>query len=425
MRVTLLPREAAARVITGSIATLAWAAGAWIVVLAIPVLVETLARRDELGLLPLPLGMLLVVLAGIGVAVWRMTPPVVVGYLVVATAASVVYEVSLLSNDLSLLEHEMYLVNRPTLALVAIGVASTSALGGIAWCLFGYGAANLVAVVVASLTDTPVRPGMGPTMVLLLAVVLNLTLFTLQARQRRKLPRFEELEEATRRRAATADLARRATAVVHDTVLNDLTIVMNAPDTLDARTRERLRDDLDTLEGGEWLHASDQVAVPDEAQVAVRNAISRLVSEFRWRGLTINVTGVTTGVYRYGAAQGDALVGALGAALENVLRHSGASSANVEIVYGESDVTFMISDEGVGFDMAEIDPDRLGIRDSILGRMEGVGGSARIWSAPGAGTTVMLTMPIDETADPGAPSRHRESDTGAPRASEEGADVEH
>src|SRR5690606_19508916 len=153
----------------------------------------------------------------------------------------------------------------PTLALVTIGVAASSALGGIAWCLLGYGTAGLVAVASALLTGTPVRPGLGTSMVLLLAVVLYLTLFTIQARQRRKLPRFEELERATRRRAASADLARRTTAVVHDTVLNDLAVVMNAPDTLGARTTARLREDLATLAGGEWMETTHQVAVPDEA----------------------------------------------------------------------------------------------------------------------------------------------------------------
>ncbi len=424
MRVTLLPREAAARVITGSVSTLAWASGAAILVLVVPVLVESLARRGELDALPVPLAMILLILAGIGVAIWRMTPSVVVGYLVLATPATIVYEVSLLRSDLSLLDHELFLVNRPTLALVAIGVASTSALGGILWCLVGYAAASGAAVATALITDTPVRPGIGPTMVLVLAVVFYLTLFALQRRQRRRLPGFEELEEATRRRAASADLARRATALVHDTVLNDLTIVMNAPGSLDARTRDRLREDLDTLEGGEWVHAAREFAVPDDAQVALRNAVSRLVDEFRWRGLTINATGVSSGVYRYGTEQADALLGAMRATFENVLRHSGSEVANVEIIYGERDVTFMISDEGVGFDLARVDASSLGIRESIVGRVEAAGGSARLWSAPGEGTTVMLRMPIIEVRDPGDPSRHRESDTGAPRRGRGGSDAE-
>ena len=407
MRVTLLPRDAAARVITGAIAYLAWFAGAAIILLAVPVLVETLVLRHAEELIPLPLALLLIIFAAIGTAIYRMTPAVVVAYLVIASVAALVYEVVLIDAAPGLYVNELFLVNRPTLALVTIGVASSSALGGIAWCLLGYGAAGLVAVGAAILTGTAVRPGLGPTMVLLLAVLMYLTLFTIQARQRRKLPRFEELERATRRRAASADLARRTTAVVHDTVLNDLTVVMNAPDTLDPHTRERLRSDIDTLEGGEWMHTTSQVAVPDEAQAATRNELARLASEFRWRGLTVNVTGVTSGVYIYDPVAGEALVGALRATFENVLRHSGGSTANVEIMYTDTDVTFMVSDEGEGFDLDSIDPSRLGIRDSIIGRMEAAGGAARIWSSPGAGTTVLLSVPVLEVRDPGEPSTHQ------------------
>jgi signal transduction histidine kinase len=407
MRVTLLPRDAAARVITGAIAYLAWFAGATIIVLAVPVLVETLVRQHAEELIPLPLALLLIIFAAIGTAISRMTPAVVVGYLVIASTAALVYEVVLIEAEPGLLDHELFLVNRPTLALVAIGVASSSALGGIAWCLIGYGAAGLVTVGAAFLTGTPVRPGLGPTMVLLLAVLMYLTLFAIQARQRRKLPRFEELELATRRRAASANLARRTTAVVHDTVLNDLSVVMNAPDTLDAHTRERLRSDIATLEGGEWMHTTSEVAVPDEAQAATRNELARLASEFRWRGLTVNVTGVTSGVYIYEPRAGEALVGALRATFENVLRHSGGSTANVEIMYTDTDVTFMVSDEGEGFDLDAVDPSRLGIRDSIIGRMEAAGGTARIWSSPGAGTTVLLSVPVLEVRDPGEPSTHQ------------------
>lgn len=410
MRVTLLPREAAARVITGAVATLAWSAGATIVVFAIPVLVLTLLREGQHEALPLPLAMLLLILAAILIAMWRMTPRVVVGYLLVATAAAIVYEVSLIRASPALLDHELFVINRPSLVLVTIGVSAASAVGGIVWCLTGYAAAWLVSLSAAALTGTEVRPGIGPTMVLAVAITLYLTLFAIQARQRRRFPRFEELEEATRRRAASADMARRTTAMVHDTVLNDLAVVMNAPDTLDPRTRERLREDLDTLAGGEWMRTTSQVTLPDEGQAVIRNRLARLASEFRWRGLTVNVTGVTDGVYIYDPTAGQALVDALRATLENVLRHAGSPVANVEIMYSDTEVTFMVSDEGVGFDPAAVEASRLGIRESVVGRMESVGGRARIWSAPGEGTTVLLSMPVLEVRDPGTPSGHQGAD---------------
>jgi len=413
MRVTLLPREVAARVITGATATLAWTAGAAIIVFSIPVLIETLVRNDSASALPLCLALLAVILAGIGVALWRMTPPVVVGYLVLASAAAVAYAVTLIEEAPWILEHDFYLVNRPMMALVAVGVSASSALGGMAWCLLGYCASLTGAVIAALITDMPVRTGFGPTMVLLLALVVHLTLFAIQSRQRRRLPGFDELERATLRRTATVDLARRTTAIVHDTVLNDLSAVMSAPDTLDQRMRDRLLADLETLESGAWFSATERVALPDAGQVAIRNDLARLASEFRWRGLTVNVTGVTDGVYIYDVVAGEALIWALRATLENVLMHSGSTTANVEIIYSDTEVTFMVADEGVGFDLDAVPASRLGVRESILRRMESAGGTARIWSAPGAGTTVMLGVPVVEVRDPGIPSAHQQGDSRA------------
>src|SRR6218665_2048514 len=137
MRVTLLPREVAARVITGSLATLAWAAGLTIVLLTIPVLLDTIAGKGRADAIAVPLILLVLLAAAIGVCLWRTTAPVVLGYLVLASVITVAYEVYLITADPGLLENELFLVNRPTLALVAIGVASTTVIGGITWTLFG------------------------------------------------------------------------------------------------------------------------------------------------------------------------------------------------------------------------------------------------------------------------------------------------
>lgn len=412
MRVTLLPRDVASRVITGAVSVLAYSCGLTIVLLAIPVLIESFARRGQLEQATVPFFFLVVMAGAIAVCLWRPGRLITIAYLVVGSALAAGYEISVLRVDPTLLETERFLVNRPTLALVAIGVASTSALAGLLWCVAGYLAANVVAAIAATVTSTPFDPGFGPTLVLMLAAVLYLTLFAIQARQRRRVPSFDELEEATRRRAAGADLAQRTTAIVHDTVLNDLTVVMNAPDTLNWRARERLLEDLATLEGGDWMRATSEVAKPDATQARTRNDFARLASDFRWRGLDVNVTGNTTGVYRYAPAAGEALVGATRAALENVLRHSGATSAEVTIMYTDREVTLMVSDQGVGFDPDAVDARRLGIRGSIVSRIEAVGGRTQVWSQPGTGTTVMISIPVLSVVDPGVPARHQEDPDG-------------
>ncbi|TXK19566.1 sensor histidine kinase [Homoserinibacter sp. GY 40078] len=414
VRATLLPREVAARVITGSTARVAWSAGALMVVLAIPVLVENLLMKDALDAIPVPLAMLFVMLALIAVALRWTTTAVTVAYLVIAGAAALVYEVSLLQNIPSMGDGPAFVLNRPTLALVTIGVVTTSAAGSILWAATGFAVATAVSVLSAIITGTPFNPGWGPAMILALSAVLYSTLFAIQARQRRRLPGFEELEAATLRRSASANLAQRSTALVHDTVLNDLTVVMNGPDVLDERARNRLTDDLETLEGPDWARTTQTVAVHDEAQARIRNALTEMTSEFRWRGLNVGVTGARGAIYSYSPEVADALLGAIRAALENILRHSGTNSADIEVVYRASDVTFIITDQGRGFDTSAVDPARLGVRGSIVARMTAVGGSARIWSSPGSGTTVLITAPVFEVLAPPDPPDHQRGDHADP-----------
>lgn len=79
-------------------------------------------------------------------------------------------------------------------------------------------------------------------------------------------------------------------------------------------------------------------------------------------------------------------------ALRNSIRHAGWASAreiDVRILPGALEV--VVRDDGQGFDLAAVDPGRLGVRESILGRMEALeGGDARIDSAPGRGTEVVI-----------------------------------
>jgi signal transduction histidine kinase len=65
----------------------------------------------------------------------------------------------------------------------------------------------------------------------------------------------------------------------------------------------------------------------------------------------------------------------------------------VTITTDESTVRAMVTDAGVGFNIADIDDARLGFKDSVVARLRDVGGNARLFSSPGAGTTVVLEVP--------------------------------
>ena len=408
MRVRVLPRDLAGRIINGTVATMGWAVGAVTIVATFPVLIETLVMRGRADDLPAPLVLLAVMLLGIAaVARWRRTEVVLV-YLMVGAVATLGYELALLQDDPGILDSNLYLVNRPSLALVAVGVTAATALSGILWSLFGLVVASSVSLAAATIAGVPFRPGFGPLMVFLIASVGYLTFAAIQSAQRRKLPDFDELEAETLRLANGEDLSRRTTAAVHDTVLNDLSIVLNTMDTLDERAIDRLRADLEQLRGAEWISQITEIPTADEEDASLRNEIMRMVSDFQWRGLSIHVTGSGSGVYKLSPDVARALVGAVRAAFENVVRHSGASVAELELIYAY-DITVMVTDQGAGFDMAAIPDDRLGVRGSIIDRIEAVGGSARIWSTPGGGTSVVLTIPILKVVAPHPESTHRET----------------
>lgn len=89
----------------------------------------------------------------------------------------------------------------------------------------------------------------------------------------------------------------------------------------------------------------------------------------------------------------EALAGAVSEALSNAGKHAQAERV---VVYAEPDldegVFVSIKDNGVGFDPDAVER-RIGLRESIVGRIEAVGGRVEIASKPGRGTEVRLWAP--------------------------------
>ena len=81
-------------------------------------------------------------------------------------------------------------------------------------------------------------------------------------------------------------------------------------------------------------------------------------------------------------------------ALSNVQRHAAARSVHIELHSLKNEVRLAVSDDGVGFE-PERSPDtrlHLGI-SGMRRRAEARGGTFHVASAPGAGTTITVTMP--------------------------------
>jgi signal transduction histidine kinase len=80
-------------------------------------------------------------------------------------------------------------------------------------------------------------------------------------------------------------------------------------------------------------------------------------------------------------------------ALNNVVRHSGATEVQLAIQVSAEQLRVAITDNGRGFETGKAEPGADGLR-GMDQRMRDLGGSCRITSQPGRGTTVELRLPL-------------------------------
>lgn len=90
-------------------------------------------------------------------------------------------------------------------------------------------------------------------------------------------------------------------------------------------------------------------------------------------------------------------------ALTNIWKHARASRASVIVTFECGRCIVQVADDGVGFDVSAVGPNLQGEHLGIAGireRAEMIGGTLRIASAPGAGTTLLVTVPTGESTAP-------------------------
>lgn len=201
------------------------------------------------------------------------------------------------------------------------------------------------------------------------------------------------VEQAQRiRETERADIA----AHLHDSVLQTLALIQRKADnpaevTRLARAQER------ELRG--WLYAG-----PRGSKASLASAVTEVAHEVEdVYGIPIEL--VVTGDRPLDVA-GTALVRALREAMLNAVRHGSVPvSAYVEV--GSELVEAFVRDHGPGFDMDAIPRDRLGVRESIVGRMTRHGGSASVRRLEN-GTEVSLALPVTAAESPAVAQPHTE-----------------
>ena len=86
-------------------------------------------------------------------------------------------------------------------------------------------------------------------------------------------------------------------------------------------------------------------------------------------------------------------------ALNNARRHSEAAAVSIHLEEQGSTIRLTIQDNGIGFDLNQIDPSRFGIR-GIRERARLFGGTAKISSQPGTGTKIIVEVPRELKPEP-------------------------
>ncbi len=195
-----------------------------------------------------------------------------------------------------------------------------------------------------------------------------------------RLVRERDTERQARIRS---DERAEVAAHLHDSVLQTLSLIQrNAEDpqtmlNLARRQERELRN---------WLD-------PDRASrigESIRGRLDDIATDVeQLHGVPVEVV-----------TAGDCLVDAgIAAALDatreatvNAAKHSGAEQIDVYVEVSDELVEFFIRDAGNGFVAEQVDDDRRGLKESILGRMDRAGGTAIVSSNVGEGTEVEITI---------------------------------
>lgn len=260
----------------------------------------------------------------------------------------------------------------------------------LAWAVSGGRRRGAVAALALGAADLASRGRIGPSsltgvILLLLAGVIVGHVARLAVTAEERLHRAVQLEAATRER-------ERLARGIHDSVLQVLALVQRRGAHLGGEAGELAR-----LAGEQEaaLRALIAGVDPVPAADAAGGTLDLRALLGRYASATVSVSAPATPVPLPAQAARE-LAAATGAALDNVRRHADGRAWVLVEDEGET-VTVSVRDAGPGIEEGRLveaaRQGRLGMSQSIRGRIADLGGEVRIVSAPGEGTEVELMVP--------------------------------
>ncbi len=227
--------------------------------------------------------------------------------------------------------------------------------------------------------------GRNATVVIELAVGLGVGMAALTARRS-----HAELQRAARLTARTEE-RERLSRQVHDGAIQVLALVSRRGREIGGETAE-----LAEL-AGEQERALRRLVSSSDAESAV-GELTDIGALLRARASDRVSVSVPADPVLLDSGVAEELAAAAGNALDNATAHAGADARTYVLLEDLGDsVTVSIRDDGVGIAdgrlEAAVGEGRFGIAKSIVGRMDWLGGSAKLNTGPGCGTEWELTIP--------------------------------
>jgi signal transduction histidine kinase len=299
-----------------------------------------------------------------------------------------------------------YLLSLVVVPLVLIGGSGTGTLRVVLWSVSGFAVGRAVTSIAAARAGGPDHPLVLAWVTLGFVIALVVAVSRSTARSDRIQPELLRSAREEHVTAYRAGIEAEAAAILHDTVLNHLNAIALAPaGPMDEHLARTIESDVAMLTGRSWLAGESAVADDGGAGDATAQgvlAFERMLDEQRSDGLRITVTGDPVSVARLAPPALTALTRAVGQCLANVLKHAGTDAAEVSVFDDGVACTVMVVDDGRGFDEQATAADRMGLRNSVRERIGRVGGDVQVWSTPGSGTSVMMSVPYAAVPAPAA-----------------------
>ncbi|WP_139195103.1 sensor histidine kinase [Curtobacterium sp. MCBA15_001] len=282
-----------------------------------------------------------------------------------------------------------YLLSLVVVPLVLVGGAGAVPGRVVLWSIAGLVVGRVATSIATAQTGGAGHPLVLAWVTLAFVVAIVLVASRTTARSQRVQPELLRSAREEHVSAYRAGVELEASAILHDTVLNHLGAISLAPDgPMDAQLARTVEADVAMLTGTEWLAPAPQ---PDPG--AAVDAFEHMLADERAEGLEVLVTGDPAAMGRLESDAVTALVRAVGQCLANVRKHAGTDTAEVSVFDDGVACTVMVVDDGRGFDEQQTGADRMGLRNSVRERIGRVGGDVQVWSSPGTGTSVMMTVP--------------------------------